>query len=325
MSWAFSDDAVIATVMPPASHCAAAGSPPEPDPEPESRLVSRRSPTMSATATTIAIRNGRGLRRGCWTMRSPTPPHTMGLESRVQYQRGQGGWWMTAGEEGADGFGARAREHLQRVEAHNAAVLDAVAERMLEVVRAGGVLHTFYRAGGLACVRPLFHPALLPLSGGFASSLLERSSGLAALLAAHAAAEPGELAFVFSSSGANPVPVELAQCMRRAGAEVVAVTSLPHLRRAPARAGGQLDEGADEVVNILVPPGDAAYRRDGAATAPLSSLTSVFVWNLLLARLVDRAVAAGVELPLWRSANLPGGEAHNATLVDRYRARVPML
>ncbi len=245
---------------------------------------------------------------------------------------------MTAGEEGADGFGARAREHLQRVEAHNAAVLDAVAERMLEVVRAGGVLHTagtghsvamvletFYRAGGLACVRPLFHPALLPLSGGFASSLLERSSGLAALLAAHAAAEPGELAFVFSSSGANPVPVELAQCMRRAGAEVVAVTSLPHLRRAPARAGVKLDEVADYVLDILVPPGDAAYRRDGAATAPLSSLTSVFVWNLLLARLVDRAVAAGVELPLWRSANLPGGEAHNATLVDRYRARVPML
>jgi uncharacterized phosphosugar-binding protein len=245
---------------------------------------------------------------------------------------------MTAGEEDLEGFGAQVLAHLRRVEAHNAAVLDAVADRMLEVVRAGGLLHTagtghsvamvletFYRAGGLACVRPVFHPALLPLCGGFASSLLERSSGLAALLAGHAAAEPGELGFVFSSSGANPVPVELAQCLRRAGAEVVAVTSLAHLRQAPARAGVKLDEVADHLVDILVEPGDASYRRGGVATAPLSSLTSVFVWNLLLARLVDRAVAAGVELPLWRSANAAGGDAHNAALADRFRARIPML
>jgi uncharacterized phosphosugar-binding protein len=245
---------------------------------------------------------------------------------------------MTAGGKRSDGFGAQALAHLERVEAHNATVLDAVADRMLEVVRAGGVLHTagtghsiamvlesFYRAGGLACVRPVFHPGLLPLSGGFASSLLERSSGLAALLAGHAAAEPGELGFVFSSSGANPVPVELAQCLRRAGAEVVAVTSLPHLRQAPARAEVKLDQVADYVIDILVPPGDAAYRRGAVATAPLSSLASVYVWNLLLARLVDRAVTAGVDLPLWRSANIPGGEAHNAVLADRFRTRVPML
>src|SRR6266540_2286399 len=245
---------------------------------------------------------------------------------------------MAAGAAAGGGFGACMRAHLQRLEAHNTAALDTVAGRMLEVIGAGGVLHTagtghsvamvletFYRAGGLACVRPVFHPGLLPLSGGPASALLERTRGLAALLAGHAAAEPGELGFVFSSSGANPVPVELAQCLRRAGAVVVAVTSLPHLRQAPARAGVKLDEVADYLVDILVPPGDACYRRGAVATAPLSSLASVYVWNLLLARLLDRAVTAGVELPLWRSANVPGGEAHNAALADRFRTRVPML
>jgi uncharacterized phosphosugar-binding protein len=245
---------------------------------------------------------------------------------------------MSAGTGAADGFGASMRAHLERIEAHNAAVLDQVADRSLEVVAGGGVLlaagtghslamvmETFYRAGGLACVKPVFHPGLLPLAGGFASSVLERTRGLAAVLAAQADARAGELAFVFSSSGANPVPVELAQCLREAGVGVVAVTSLPHLRQAPARAGVKLDEVADLVIDTLVPPGDAAYHRDGASTAPLSSLASVYVWNLILARLLDRAAVAGVELPLWRSSNSPGGDAHNATLAHRYRPRIPML
>jgi uncharacterized phosphosugar-binding protein len=245
---------------------------------------------------------------------------------------------MRDGAGAADGFGASMRAHLEMVEAHNAVVLDQVAGRALEVIRGGGVLlaagtghslamvmETFYRAGGLACVKPVFHPGLLPLAGGFASSLLERTTGLAALLAAQAGARPGELAFVFSSSGANPVPVELARCLRESGVGVVAVTSLPHLRQAPARAGVKLDEVADLVIDTLVPPGDAAYRRDGAAAAPLSSLASVYVWNLILARLVDRAAAGGVDLPLWRSSNTPGGETHNTTLAHRYRPRIPTL
>jgi uncharacterized phosphosugar-binding protein len=245
---------------------------------------------------------------------------------------------MSAGSGAADGFGASMRAHLERVEAHNAVVLDEVAGRALEVIGAGGVLlaagtghsvamvlETFYRAGGLACVKPVFHPGLLPLSGGFASSVLERTTGLAALLAAQADARPGELAFVFSSSGANPVPVELARCLREGGVTVVAVTSLPHLRQAPARAGVKLNEVADLVVDTLVPPGDAAHHRGGASTGPLSSLVSVYLWNLLLARLVDLAATAGVDLPLWRSANTPGGDAHNTALADRYRTRVPTL
>ena len=255
---------------------------------------------------------------------------------------------MTAGSGDAGGaertprsggdFGELMRGHLARVEGRNREVLDRVADRALEVIAAGGVLLTtgtghsvamvlesFYRAGGLACVKPVYHPGLLPLSGGLASSLIERGTGLAALLVAAAEPRPGELAFVFSSSGANPVPVELARCLRDAGVEVVAVTSLPHSRQAPARARIKLDEVADLVIDTMVPPGDAAYRRDRAVTGPLSSLASVYLWNLLLAQLVDRAAAGGVELPLWRSSNSPGGDRHNAELARRYRARIPSL
>lgn len=217
-------------------------------------------------------------------------------------------------------------------------LLSALARRMLEVVREDRLIHVagtghslalvleaFYRAGGLACVRPLFHPALLPLAGGAASTLLERTSGLGALLLEQATPEPGDLAFVFSNSGINPVPMELAQGLRKAGTEVVAVVSVPHMTHAPARAGVRLADVADEVRDTQVPPGDVSYPPAAPVTAALSSLTSVYLWNLLLARLADLAAARGAELPLWSSANMEGGTERNADLAQRYRSRIPFL
>ena len=235
-------------------------------------------------------------------------------------------------------FGARMRAHLEAVEERNGPTLDAVATRMLEVVADDGrihvtgtghssalVLEAFYRAGGLACVHPITHPGLVPLSGGIASTVLERSADLAEVLLAQAAPREGELAVVFSSSGANPLPVALARGMREAGASVVAVSSLPHLRAAPARADVKLDELADWLLDTDVPVGDAAFEVDGARTAPLSSLTSVYLWNLLLARLAEAAARDGVRLPLWTSANVEGGDERNAALLAQYRPRIPLL
>lgn len=230
------------------------------------------------------------------------------------------------------------RDHLHDVEKTNADALDTIAERMLQVVRDEGliftagtghslalVMETFYRAGGLACVYPLYHPALLPLNGGLASTLMERTEGLARLMLAQAKPSKKDIAFVFSNSGVNFVPVELAQGLKDAGATVVGVVSLTHLRQAPLRAGVKLDQVADLLLDTLAPYGDASLPIDGGSTAPLSSLCSAFLWNLLLGRLANLAQEAGVELPLWRSANVKGGSEKNEALIESYRTRIPFL
>jgi uncharacterized phosphosugar-binding protein len=209
---------------------------------------------------------------------------------------------------------------------------------MLEVVRGDGlvyaagtghsmalVLETFYRAGGLACVYPVYHPGLLPLEGGFTSTLVERQRGLAATLLARVSPGGGDVAFVFSNSGVNPVPVELAMGFRDAGTPVVAVVSIPHMSATPARADVKLGEVATHVIDTMVPPGDAAFHAGGVTIAALSSIASVFVWDLLLARLAETAAEEGVALPVWTSANVPGGDERNAALMERYRRRVPLL
>lgn len=238
-----------------------------------------------------------------------------------------------------DSFGATIRAHLERVEAHNAPTLDPIARLMLDVVRNERLIYTtgtghsialvlesFYRAGGLACVQPLYHTSLLPLHGGLESTLCEHTTGLADLLVAHFTPGSDDLAFVFSNSGVNAVPVEVADALHARGTPVVGVVSLTHLHAARIQVGHTLEDVADHLLDTLVPYGDAAYPvGDGVATAGLSSLTGVYLWDLLLARLADLAGADGVRLPLWTSSNVEGGAERNRALFATFQRRIPTL
>jgi uncharacterized phosphosugar-binding protein len=235
-------------------------------------------------------------------------------------------------------FGTAMREHLRLIEERNATTLDAVADRLLDVVRAdrlvhtaaaghslAAVLETFYRAGGLACVRPLFHPGLLPLHGALASTQLERVPGLAATLIAQAQVQPGDVGVIFSNSGVNAFPVEIAHELKQRGAYVVAFTSRPHMDNATSRSFAKLGEQADAFLDTDIPPGDAVVPTPSGTTAALSTLCSAYLWNLLLVRLTTLAAAGHICVPLWQSSNLPGGDTANERHLNHYRAQVPML
>lgn len=234
--------------------------------------------------------------------------------------------------------GEAIREHLRAVEERNRDTIDAVAERVYRTIVDGGliltagtghsramVLETFYRAGGLACVKPITHPALDPLAGGAASTRLERVPGLGRLLADEAAATEVDTAFVFSNSGTNPVPVELAEALAEDGATVVAVSSRQHMARAPLRADKKLDQVAHYVLDTATPYGDAFWPTPSGHIAPLSSISGAYLWNLILISVARLAEEKGTSLPVWASANVAGGEERNAELRERYRGRIPGL
>ena len=236
-----------------------------------------------------------------------------------------------------DAFGDRMRAALARVEDANRDAVARVCRLIVDRWSSGGLVYAagaghstaavteaFYRAGGLAFVRPVYHPELFPLNGAMASTLAERRSGLAGEVLSRYALTELDVVVVFSNSGINPYPVELALGASAAGATVVAVTSVHASRAAPARAEHRLFELADETLDTLVPPGDASWPPEAPVTGALSSLATVFVWNLVLAATLAEADARGLALPLWRSANA-GSEAPNGEVHDRYLARIPEL
>ncbi|WP_375000248.1 sugar isomerase domain-containing protein [Aeromicrobium sp. CTD01-1L150] len=216
--------------------------------------------------------------------------------------------------------------------------LQDASRLLLDTVRADGLIwvagaghslamvcETFYRAGGLACVRPLWHPDIFPLTSALGSTRAERRVGLGAQVVREADVAEPSVAVVFSTSGSNPYPVEVAAALRRRSVEVVAVTSGQASAGAARRSGDRLLDHASIVLDTAVPAGDVVFPPASPRTAAVSTLSAAYVWARLLAELDDAAEAGQVVLPRWRSANVPDGDRANAALMSRYGPVVPEL
>jgi uncharacterized phosphosugar-binding protein len=230
------------------------------------------------------------------------------------------------------------RTLLDDLDAASGEAIGRAAALLLDSVEGGGIVHvagaghslamvleTFYRAGGLAAVRPIWDPAVLPLGDAVGSTRAERTAGLGRAVVQEAAPAPPDAAVVFSTSGRNPYPVEIAAECEARGVPVVAVTSARASRAATARTTSTLADHAAIVLDTRVPRGDVLHPAAAPRTAAVSTILAAYAWSRVLADLDDLAAARGVDLPRWTSANVPGGDEVNAALLERYRHRVPEL
>jgi len=186
----------------------------------------------------------------------------------------------------------------------------------------------FYRAGGIAPVVPIFSSALMLHEKPNLSSHLERTGGLAEVLLGEYQVRPGEMILIFSNSGVNRLPVEMAIKSKDCGLFVVSVSSLAYARMAPMSSlGKRLDEVADIAIDNYGEPGDALVQimETGWLVGPSSTIIGALIWNCLLTECVVRLSASGVTLPIFASLNMPGAAEHNAELLDKWRMYNPHL
>jgi uncharacterized phosphosugar-binding protein len=207
--------------------------------------------------------------------------------------------------------------------------IDAAAALLTTAIAAGRDLHAFgsghshmlaeelfYRAGGLARVRPILFEGLMLHASAPLSTALERLPGLAtALLGDHPMA-PGDVLIVASNSGGNEVARELARLAREGGVRTIAITSLRHATSEAARDAGspRLHELVDVAIDNGGEVGDAAVAVDGLATrvGPTSTVVGAAIVNVLVAETVERLVRAGIVPEVLTSSNVAGGDVANA-------------
>lgn len=241
-----------------------------------------------------------------------------------------------------DAYFAALTALLQRVREAEREAMEAAAARVAEAVAAGGVVHVFgcghshllaeevfYRAGTLAAVHPVLVSELMLHEAAVRASLLERLPGYGATVLHGRELRPGEVLFVVSNSGRNPVPVDVALAAREAGLFVVGITSLAYRAAAPSRhpSGRHLADACHLVIDTHVPVGDALLRLpgDGTPVGAASTVVAATVLHAVLARAAELLAARGEPAPVFRSGNVDGGDEHNAALIARYRPRVPAL
>jgi uncharacterized phosphosugar-binding protein len=186
----------------------------------------------------------------------------------------------------------------------------------------------FYRAGGLAPAVPILSSALMLHEKPNFGSHLERTEGLAEALLDTYQVRQGEMIFIFSNSGVNRLPVEMALHAKEQGLFVVAVCSLAYARKAPLSSlGKRLDEVAEITIDNGGEPGDALVKIEGThwSVGPSSTIIGALIWNCLLTECAERLQASGVDLPVFASFNMPGASEHNTELLKKWRQFNPHL
>ncbi len=246
---------------------------------------------------------------------------------------------------GATRYMQSARALLDAIAADQGPNIAAAAEAIVASLQAGGQLYLFgtghshmlaeeghYRAGGLAPVVPMLAATLMLHESAVVSTRLERTPGVGAAVVSRYGLTPADTIFVFSNSGVNAVPVEVALTAKEAGATVIAIVALDYSATvAPGPTGRKLADIADIVLNNHGVPGDAlvAVQDTGLRTGPGSTIAGAFILNAVLTevawRLAEAEGGGAPDLPIYISANMPGAMEHNAGLVARYRTRNPHL
>ena len=228
-------------------------------------------------------------------------------------------------------------EQLRQDEHEN---VTRAATLMRDTIEGGGLVYVFgsghsgilveeafHRAGGLIPVYPVLHSFLSPHTTPKISGKLERLEGVAQVLFERSGARASDMMWIASNSGINAAAIEMAEACNAAAVPVVALTSLTHSRATPSRhrSGKKLFELSGLVLDNHCPPGDALVEIAGVRLAAGSTIANTFLYNWTLAETCALLAKDGKTLPVYKSANQPGGDAHNEKLEAPYRARIPLL
>lgn len=226
---------------------------------------------------------------------------------------------------------------LQRVLDTQQDKIRALAEKAFEVSNAGGRLfffgcshagilsqEAFYRTGGLVTANPILPKGLtletIPVTD---TTVLERKPEYAREILDDTAVSAGDLLVIHSVSGRNGVPVEMALEAKRRGIYTAAITNITTSSSCASRhpSGLHLYEVCDTVIDNCGCIGDAAIPIEGfkGNTAATSTVTGAAIINSLCAEIVGLYVDAGLEPPVFMSANVDGGDEYNERMLEKYR------
>jgi uncharacterized phosphosugar-binding protein len=229
-------------------------------------------------------------------------------------------------------------EEGESIERAGLAIADRIADdRLVYVIGPGGhsqmgAEEVFSRAGGLACIWSFLDDGFYLGHGAGRSMAIERTPGYAAAILGDVMTA-GDVLLIVNAYGINAATIDSAMYARDHGITSIAVTSVANQRGLPQGhpsrhpSGKDLCDLADIVVDTKMPLGDAVMAVAGVTekVGPVSTMVNAYTLNSIMLTAIEELARRGIEPPVWRSSNSPGGDEANLAVTARYRNRVPNL
>ena len=211
-------------------------------------------------------------------------------------------------------------------------------DRLIHVYGPGGHSNlasqeVFFRAGGLMHVSAILDEGTLLSGGALRSMAIERTPGYGRIVIEDNQLGEGDLLILVNAYGINTALIDAALTAKERGCTLIGVSSREHADSTapehPARhpSGQNLHDVVDLHLDTKVPVGDAVIDIDGVAerTGAVSTFANAFTMNWLIMSTVAALAERGIDPPIWRSGNAPGGDEANGSFIEAFKGRVRSL
>lgn len=236
---------------------------------------------------------------------------------------------------------------MQRILTEERDPIDRAAARVADQIAADRLVHVygpgghsnlgsqeiFFRAGGLMHVSAILDEGTLLSNGALRSMAVERTPGYGKIVIADQRLGADDLLILVNAYGINAALIDAALEAKKRGTFLIGVNSLEHANNSaaehPARhpTKQNLHDIVDIAIDCKVSIGDAvvAVPGMGERIGAISTFANAFALNNLVIRAVAKLVERGIQPPVWRSGNAPGGDEANARFIANFAGRVRKL
>ena len=230
-------------------------------------------------------------------------------------------------------------QEKERILAAARVIADQVKQdRLVYIWGPGGhsnlaAMEIFFRAGGLMHVSAMLNQETMLSGGALKSMQVERLPGYGKIVVNDYGIGKGDLLIVVNAYGINAATLDAAITAKENGATVIGVcshehaaqTAPDHVARHPSKQN--LQDVVDYTVDCKVSIGDAVLELPGfeQKIGALSTYANAYVLNCIVIEAINMLVNEGVNPPVWRSGNAPGGDAWNNQFIEKFKDKVRCL
>lgn len=194
-------------------------------------------------------------------------------------------------------------------------------------------MECFFRAGSLMHVSAILDGGTLLSNGALRSMGIERTPGYGKIVIEDNGIKKDDLVIIANAYGINTACIDAALTCKELGATTISVSSAKHAHETPldhpARHPSKknLDEICDYHIDSKISSGDAVMEIKGIGQpmGAISTFCNAYVLNCLMMETGSILGESGMEVPIWKSGNAPGGDEWNNKYIPRFKGRVRWL